>query len=82
MNKQTAKDMPETPAPRMSRIEFAVPTPLLEEAKQLAAIEGWKEAELYRVFWERGYASYCEGSNKRLVNKKLREDVKNGELGN
>ncbi len=68
--------MPETDAPKMERIEFSVPTPLLEDAREIAQREGWKPAELDRIFWERGFANYAEGSNKRLVNKGLREKRK------
>ena len=67
--------MPETPAPKMIRIDFSVPTSLHSDAKAIAESEGWKEAELHRIFWERGFAAYAEGSNKRLVNKKLRRDA-------
>jgi hypothetical protein len=65
--------MPETNAPKMTRIEFAVPTALLVEAEAIAAVEGWKPAELHRIFWEKGFAVHAEGSNKRLINKSLRE---------
>lgn len=64
--------MPETGAPNMEYVRFSVPAPLLEEARALAESEGWKPAELDRIFWERGFASYCEGSNKRRVNRQLR----------
>lgn len=68
--------MPETPAPKMVRIDFAVPAPLLEEVKALAELEGWKEAELHRILWERGLSIYVKGSNDRLTNRKLREELK------
>jgi hypothetical protein len=71
--------MPETDAPNMAYIRFAVPQPLLEEALELAQAEGWKPAELHRIFWERGFAAYAEGSNKRRVNRQLREREKAGE---
>lgn len=63
--------MPED-TPNMERIEVYVPAPLLAEARELAAKEGWKLSELFRIFWVTGYGTYCEGSNKRLVNKGLR----------
>ncbi len=66
-------DMPETDAPKMEYVRFAVPAPLLQEALELAESEGWKPAELHRIFWERGFAAYAEGSNKRRVNKSLRK---------
>lgn len=69
--------MPETNAPKMTRIEFAVPTALLAEAEAMAAAEGWKPAELHRIFWEKGFAVHAEGSNKRLINKSLREKYGN-----
>ncbi|MBW4566024.1 MAG: hypothetical protein KME32_34095 [Mojavia pulchra JT2-VF2] len=69
----TIQTMPETNAPKMTRIEINVPTALLAEAEDLAAIEGWKPAELHRIFWEKGFAVHVEGSNKRLINKSLRE---------
>lgn len=65
--------MPETNAPKMTRIEFNVPTQLLADAEELAQYEGWKPAELHRILWEKGFAAHAEGSNKRLVNKQLRE---------
>ena len=65
-------EMPKTSAPDMRRIEFAVPSPLLEQALEIAAAEGWKPAEFYRVVWMLGINSYTDGSNKRLVNLSLR----------
>lgn len=67
--------MPRTDTPGMEVIKFAVPAALLEEAIAMAAAEGWKEAEFHRILWERGFANYAEGSNKRLVNKKLRRNL-------
>lgn len=66
------EEMPETNAPKMVRVDFSVPEELLKEALELAAVEGWKPSELHRIFWEKGFAVHAEGSNKRLVNKKLR----------
>lgn len=68
--------MPETNAPKMTKIDFAVPTALLRDAEEMAQAEGWKPAELHRIFWEKGFAAHAEGSNKRLVNKQLREKQK------
>ncbi|PMB00006.1 hypothetical protein CEN50_04995 [Fischerella thermalis CCMEE 5268] len=68
--------MPGTNAPRMIRIDFSVPEALYQEALELAEAEGWKPAELHRIFWEKGFAVHAEGSNKRLVNKHLRERIK------
>lgn len=68
----TAAVMPKTKTPNMTEIKFAVPTALLEELLEMADLEGWKPAELHRLLWERGFAVYAEGSNKRYVNKKLR----------
>jgi hypothetical protein len=68
--------MPETNAPKMTKIDFAVPTALLQDAEEMAQAEGWKPAELHRIFWEKGFAAYAEGSNKRLVNRQLREKQK------
>lgn len=65
--------MPEDEQPTMEKVSFSVPSPLLSQAKELAATEGWKLSELFRIFWERGFAAYSEGSNKRLVNKGLRK---------
>lgn len=65
--------MPETNAEKMTRIDFSVPTPLLRDAEELAQSEGWKLAELHRIFWEKGFAAHAEGSNKRLVNRQLRQ---------
>ncbi len=66
--------MPKTDTPQMVEIKFAVPAALLEDALELARIEGWKPAELHRIIWEKGFAVHAEGSNKRLVNKKLRKE--------
>ena len=66
-------EMPETDAPKMEYVKFSVPAPLLKEALELAEAEGWKPAELHRIFWERGFAAYAEGSNKRGVNRSLRK---------
>lgn len=65
--------MPETNAPNMVKITFAVPEELLQQILDLAASEGWKQAELHRVVWVLGFNAYAEGSNKRLVNRNLRK---------
>ncbi|MCC5636288.1 hypothetical protein LC593_10550 [Nostoc sp. CHAB 5844] len=64
--------MPETNAPKMVKITFAVPEELHQQILDLAAAEGWKPAELHRVVWVLGFNAYAEGSNKRLVNQNLR----------
>jgi len=64
--------MPETNAPKMIKIDFSVPEALLKEALSIAEAEGWKPAELHRIFWEKGFAVHAEGSNKRLINRRLR----------
>jgi hypothetical protein len=66
-------EMPETEAPGMVRVEFRIPAPLYEDFLQLAELEGWKPAELHRILWEKGFAVHAEGSNKRLVNRQLRQ---------
>lgn len=71
--------MPETNAPRMVRIDFSVPEALYKEALELAEAEGWKPAELHRIFWEKGFAVHAEGSNKRLINRRLRSQISEGE---
>lgn len=68
-------EMPKSDAPKMIKIEFAVPAKILEEVNGLIEFEGWKPSELYRLLWLRGYESYCEGGNKRLVNQKLRNEL-------
>lgn len=65
--------MPETNAPKMLKITFAVPEELHQQILDLAAAEGWKPAELHRVVWVLGFNAYAEGSNKRLVNRNLRK---------
>ena len=70
------ENMVDTDAPNMTRINLSVPTPLLEEMMVLARDEGWKPAELHRMFWVLGFAAYAEQSNKRLVNAKLRQQAK------
>lgn len=64
--------MPETDAKKVL-IRFSVPAPLLEEMRAIAELEGWNESELHRMFWEKGFAQHCEGSNARMMNRKLRE---------
>ena len=76
-----SETMPRTDSPRMVEIKFAVPAELLADAQQMADQEGWKPAELHRIFWERGFAAYAEGSNKRLVNKRLRKKIEEMEAG-
>ncbi len=66
------QEMPETNAPKMIKIDFSVPEALLKEAMAIAETEGWKPAELHRIFWEKGFAVHAEGSNKRLINRRLR----------
>lgn len=67
--------MPRTKAQGMTRIELYVPTALFSEAEELADFEGWKLSELHRVFWENGFGVYVERSNKRMINKRLREKI-------
>ncbi|WP_230968397.1 hypothetical protein [Nostoc sp. WHI] len=67
--------MPRTKAQGMTRIELYVPTALFEEAEELSDFEGWKLAELHRVFWENGFGAYVERSNKRMINKRLRGKI-------
>jgi hypothetical protein len=64
--------MPETNAPKMIKITFAVPEEVYRQALNLAAAEGWKPAELHRVVWVLGLSEYAERSNKLLVNENLR----------
>ena len=64
--------MPKTDTPSAESIAFHVPAPLLQEAQEMAEIEGWKLAEFHRLCWEQGLAAQAEKSNKRLVNKGLR----------
>jgi hypothetical protein len=56
----------------MERIQFSVPKKLLQQARELAEYEGWNQAEFHRILWVHGFNAYAEGSNKRLVNKGLR----------
>lgn len=65
--------MPEINAPKMVKVDFSVPEPLYKEALELAEAEGWKPAELHRIFWENGFAVHAERSNKRMVNRGLRK---------
>ena len=64
--------MPEINTDNMSRIAFHVPLPLLEEAREMCELEGWKVSEFHRMCWEAGLSIQAEKSNKRLVNKGLR----------
>lgn len=67
------EQMPETNAPKMTRIEFAVPEPVLKQALEIAEAEGWKPAEFHRIVWLMGLNTYTEGSNNRLMNSDLRK---------
>lgn len=59
----------------MVRVEFRIPAPLYEDFLQLAQLEGWKPAELHRILWEKGFAAHAEGSNKRFINRQLRQKL-------
>lgn len=56
----------------MERIQFSVPKKLLQQAKELAEYEGWNQAEFHRMLWILGFGQHAEASNKRLVNRGLR----------
>lgn len=64
---------PEEENQGMTQITISLPTPLLNEAKELAEFEGYRVTEFHRTLWEKGFAVHAEGSNKRLVNRGLRE---------
>jgi hypothetical protein len=73
------KKMSETPgqyevdnAEGMERIQFSVPKKLLQQARELAEYEGWNQAEFHRMLWVLGFGQHAEASNKRLVNRGLR----------
>jgi len=68
---------PRSNAPNLTEIKISVPASLLQEALDLAEFEGWKPAELHRIFWEKGFAAHAEGSNKRMVNHQLRIKIEN-----
>jgi len=72
--------MPDIDAPKMVRIDFSVPGPLLEQMQELAKDEGWKPAELHRMLWVLGFAAYTEQSNKRLINDRLRANKAKDQL--
>lgn len=59
-------------SPKMVKISFAVPEEIHQQMTEMAAAEGWKPAELGRVAFVMGLNVYAEGSNKRLVNRNLR----------
>lgn len=67
--------MPRTNSENATQISYRVPTPLLDEALELAEFEGWSHSEFHRICWEQGFALQSEKSNKRLVNKGLRQKV-------
>ncbi|WP_202048567.1 hypothetical protein [Tolypothrix bouteillei] len=66
--------MPETNAPKMTRIEFAIPEPILKQALEIAEADGWKPAEFYRILWFMGLNAYTETANSRLINSELRKN--------
>jgi hypothetical protein len=74
--------MPETPAPKKPYIRFAVPDELLRDAQDIARAEGFSEAEFHRAIWIMGLNAYAEASNKRLINKQLRQRLDQSEEGN
>lgn len=59
-------------SPKMIKISFAVPEDIHQQMLEMSAAEGWKPSELCRLAWVMGLNSYAEGSNKRLVNRNLR----------
>lgn len=65
--------MPRTDTDKMIEIKFSVPGGLLEDALEMAAIDKMNPAQFHRMAWERGLSAYAEGSNKRLINRKLRK---------
>jgi hypothetical protein len=68
--------MPKTDSENKKPITFHAPMPLLQEAIEIADLEGWTPAEFHRLCWEAGLAVQAEKSNKRLVNKGLRQKQK------
>ena len=56
----------------MVRIQFSIPRKLHDEAIALGEAEGWKPSEIHRLFWVLGFGVHAEASNKRLVNRNLR----------
>jgi hypothetical protein len=73
--------MPETPAPKKPYIRFAVPDELLKDAQEIAATEGFNEAEFHRMVWTMGLNAYAESANKRLVWKRLQKPDRKSEEG-
>ena len=61
--------------PKMVRIDFAVPEPLLSQALAIAQSHGWKPAEFHRMLWVNAMFSYVEQSNKLLINIQLRQKL-------
>lgn len=60
---------------KMQKIELYLPTPLLEQAEMMALQDGINPSEFHRLLWQQGFSLYCESSNKRLVNRKMRRDL-------
>lgn len=68
--------MPRIETPPSETITFHVPVALLQEAQELAESEGYTQAAFHRKCWDDGLAAQAEKSNKRLVNKGLRQKYK------
>lgn len=72
MSETAESAMPKTDSPKMIEITFAVPEAMLNDALDMAQAEGWKRAEMHRLFWVQGFAAHAEASNKRYINRRLR----------
>ena len=62
-------------APKMVRIDFAVPEALLSEMLAISRQHGWKPAEFHRMLWVNAAFAYVEQSNKLLINIQLRQKL-------
>lgn len=68
--------MPPTDKP-MTRIEFHVPQPILDDAREVLGDDGWRESEFHRHIWEIGLSAYVEMANKRMEYRKLKKELAN-----
>ncbi len=75
MEATETNEMPRSKAEPKVQVEVSVPKPLDDEIQKLALADGWNPTEFYRMLIVDGLAAYAEKSNKRLVNKQLRNKL-------
>ena len=78
LGKSYLKLMPSTDDP-MIRIEFHVPQPLLDEAKEMAGDDKIRMSEFHRRLWSLGLVQYAEQASQRMNRRELKQRLKRGD---